>query len=215
MTCPYRHQVKTDGNAGVTLIEVLIAVLVMTIGLAGLFILFHPSLRASQESLEETRAVLLAQSIRDSLTNALRLAQYDEATDTYTVTFTHDMEGGKLVFKLPQYKVNNQERNNHNEWVHYPPDPDPNRSSPTKEGGYFVSEKDRALFLNKDWVANVVKEISKQDQSEPYDQFMFSFDVRREETPRLYGFRINVFRSRGSETDKEHIKTFPCHITVP
>ncbi len=205
---------QSKGNRGVTLMEILIAIIIMSIGLAGIVVLFHPSMRASKETLEETRAVVIAQSIRDSLTGALRFAQYDEASDTYTVTLTHDMEGGKLLFKLPPLKVNNLPRNNQNEWVHYP-----GATTPSKEGNYFTPEKDKALLLNKDWISNVVKEISKKDPSEPYEQFLFSFDVRREDVPKLYGFRVNVFRATGnldqSDPEKEHVKTFTFQISTP
>lgn len=61
---PYNRRA---GNAGVGLIEVLIAVLVMAIGLLGIAALQATALRNSQSSLERSQAVIHSYAILDAM----------------------------------------------------------------------------------------------------------------------------------------------------
>lgn len=58
---------RRAGNAGVGLIEVLIAVLVMAIGLLGIAALQATGLRNSQSSLERSQAVISSYAILDAM----------------------------------------------------------------------------------------------------------------------------------------------------
>jgi len=58
---------RRAGNAGVGLIEVLIAVLVMAIGLLGIAALQATALRNSQSSLERSQAVIHSYAILDAM----------------------------------------------------------------------------------------------------------------------------------------------------
>ncbi|HLY74252.1 MAG TPA: prepilin-type N-terminal cleavage/methylation domain-containing protein, partial [Planctomycetota bacterium] len=55
---------------GMTLIEILIALIVMVLGVLGILALFPPSLEMAKESMEETNAAILAESVADSLMEA-------------------------------------------------------------------------------------------------------------------------------------------------
>src|SRR3990167_5035570 len=79
---------------GLTLIEILLALIIMVLGILGILALFPPALESAKESMEETTAAILGESVAQSLSMATRFAQYDSATGTYTVVFTHDLKNG-------------------------------------------------------------------------------------------------------------------------
>ena len=52
---------------GMTLIEILIALIVMVLGVLGILALFPPALQMGSESMEETNAAILAESVAHAL----------------------------------------------------------------------------------------------------------------------------------------------------
>lgn len=251
---------------GVTLLEILIAIIIMTIGLAGILALFQPALRASRTTMEETTAVVLAESIRDALTNSLKRAELvqdpsfplDPTKKIYRVNVYHDgFKDGKYTFYLPRFIPITSPvippRDNYYEWDHHPallPLDTSKYKRPIKspDKTFFTPQEtneDNLLFiLNKDaWIKKVTAELANYDQTDPYEQFLFSFDVRKEDTnaipqyvdgddknkyndnhdrmSTLYGFMLHVFRAKGPiddesswKTEKEHIRTFHFQIGV-
>lgn len=53
-------------NSGFTLIEILIAIGILVVGLAGILTLFPAGLKASKNAIEDTQGTLLAESVYDS-----------------------------------------------------------------------------------------------------------------------------------------------------
>lgn len=75
MSRPKPPRNRRAGNAGVGLIEVLIAVLVMAIGLLGIAALQATALRNSQSSLERSQAVIHSYAILDAMRANLAAAR--------------------------------------------------------------------------------------------------------------------------------------------
>ena len=207
---------------GLTLIEILLALVVMGLGVIGILALFPPALQSSRESMEDTNAAILAESIAHALKNAIQFATYDSATKKWTVVMTHDLKSATQVvrytFNLPPLPP----KGDQTQWYHYPSmgSPDPGRIA-------VDPAADPHFELGSDvWVHLAVEEVKKTDPTDPYKQFAFSFDVRKihtleylEGTPspsgqpytredleplvKLYEFRINIFRLQpGSQPDK-------------
>lgn len=185
------------GERGVTLIEILLALLVMVLGLVGILALFPAALQASKESVEETQAGITAESVSQALTNAVRFATYDTTKARHRVVLTHDLwdkagiGGGsdykvRYAFWLP--KLVNED------WLHYPsatvenPTVNPNDgvtntymgSAVGASSPYDVENLPCFALAGDPWVKDSVKVVrDTNDPSDPYDQFGFSFSVMK------------------------------------
>lgn len=83
-------------NSGFTLIEILIALVVLMIGICGVLSLFPVAIKNVNDSVEDSIASNLAQSLNSSMTEAMRRPV------TGVVTVTHDgFPAGMLSFPLP------------------------------------------------------------------------------------------------------------------
>ena len=83
-------------NSGFTLIEILIALVVLMIGICGVLSLFPVAIKNVSDSVEDSTASNLAQSLFSSMTEAMRRPV------TGIVTVTHDgFPAGRLDFPLP------------------------------------------------------------------------------------------------------------------
>jgi type II secretory pathway pseudopilin PulG len=200
--------IRRWSERGVTLIEILLALIVMVLGIVGILALFPTALQLSKESVEETQAGITAESVAQALTNAIRFAQWNSASGTYDVTLTHDLKYGgtyvKYQFPLPKLS---------DDWVHHP------GLVPIAAGGAYDPESLPAFNLAGDpWVYSAVETVrNTNDMSDPYKMFGFSFAVMKintmahligtpkpgggtyteadlEPMVKLYEFRINVFR---------------------
>lgn len=185
---------------GVTLIEILLAIIVMAIGMVGILALFPPTLESGKLSMEETNAAILASSVKQALSMALKRSTWDATQQRYTIVFTHDMKNGTSgnVVVLPLPKLGEG-------WVHYP-----------GQAGAGNPEVQEVYSIGADpWIwASLTEVWSKNDPSDPYDQFAFSFDVRKinnldwvnpppppgelEQRTMLYDFRVHVFRRKNT-----------------
>ncbi|MCE9584294.1 MAG: prepilin-type N-terminal cleavage/methylation domain-containing protein [Planctomycetes bacterium] len=84
------------GQRGFTLIEILIAMVLLMIGIVGILSLFPVAIKNVQSSVEDSAASNLAQSLYGSMTEAMRRPVAKD------VTVTHDgLPGGRLTFTLP------------------------------------------------------------------------------------------------------------------
>lgn len=193
---------------GVTLIEILLALIVMVLGIVGILALFPTAIQLSKESVEETQAGITAESVSQALTNAVRFAQWNAGSNTYDVTLMHDLKYGgtyvKYTFPLPKLTE---------AWVHHP------GLVPIAAGGVYDPENQPAFNLAGDpWVYSAVETVrNTNDMSDPYKQYGFSFAVMKintmahligtpkpgggsytladlEPMVKLYEFRINVLR---------------------
>jgi len=109
---------------GMTLIEILIALLVMVLGVLGIMALFPPALQSASESMEETNAAILSESVAHSLAEAFSAAEDDKQSAKLQLrcTMSHDMKAGektrgRYTFILPPLPTNPL---TNPEWYHYP-----------------------------------------------------------------------------------------------
>ena len=180
---------------GMTLIEILIALIVMVLGVLGILALFPPALQSGTESMEETNAAILAESVAHGLMNAFASVEEDKTSLTVLklkATLSHDLKtsstSARYTFILPPLPQN---PTTNEEWFHYP-----STSSPPGQGGgtptgdpgskmtgaaWDPEGDDRHFQLGGDqWLLNTVNSVHDiNDPTDPLTQFGFSFDVRK------------------------------------
>ena len=66
---------KRRKERGLTLIEILLALIVMAIGIVGILALFPTALNFAKTSMEETQGAMLSESVSEGLRNALRFSE--------------------------------------------------------------------------------------------------------------------------------------------
>lgn len=197
-----------SGCRGVTLIECLMALIVIAIGLVGIVSMYPVAIGTSKKSLEIAEAAKYAESIRHALEAALKNAVYDPTTQQWKITLTHDMTDGtnanRIDIDLP--KIDDG-------WRRFPGNKPvaPSKNPRKKPGPFERPQNDAAYNLYADrWIRSQVDYVRKtSDASDPYAQFAFSFDVKKintlshlrnpppdlERQTGLYRFRIHVFRT--------------------
>ena len=216
---------KRRREGGLTLIEILLALLVMVLGLLGILALFPQALQSSRESVEETYGAVLAESVAHSVKTAIQFGKYEPTTSYWTCVMAHDLKSANAVvrftFALPKLADN---------WKHFPSGSGGGATAdqgmpPTPSGpGVTGPEQDPHFNLGGDqWIYAVVDNVWKvNDPTDPYTQFAFSFDLRKintmdyllrpvpqinpatgavyteadlEPITKLYELRVNVFRT--------------------
>ncbi len=184
---------RPSGRSGMTLLEILLALVILAIGVVGILALFPPALQSSTESVEETMAAMMAESVAGGLVQAFR-SGVANANGQIEATLSHDLktqnEGirARYTFILPQIppaSVGPLDLH----WHHYPGTQNPASLTPDpgaklEAGGYAPSEDPRLFKLAGDgWLKETAAHIREvNDASEPYGQFAFSFDVRKVHT---------------------------------
>jgi type II secretory pathway pseudopilin PulG len=179
---------------GMTLIEILIALIVMVLGVLGILALFPPSLQMASESMEETNAAMIAESVAHSLSEAFSSAMEDKQSPKLQLicTMSHDMKAGdktrgRYSFVLPPLPANPQANP---EWVHYPGSAHPAGQAGPGAGdpgsmmatmSWEPENDDRHFQLGGDqWTLDTVESVHQQnDPTDPLTQFAFSFDIRK------------------------------------
>jgi type II secretory pathway pseudopilin PulG len=179
---------------GMTLIEILIALIVMVLGVLGILALFPPSLEMAKESMEETQAAMLGESVAHSMMEALTAAEEDKQSTKLQLrcTMSHDMKAGdktrgRYTFILPPLPM---DPTTNPEWYHYP-----SATMPPGQGGvgggdpgskmagmsWDPETDDRHFQLGGDqWTVDAVDSVHAQnDPTDPLTQFAFSFDIRK------------------------------------
>jgi competence protein ComGC len=207
-------------EAGLTLVEILLSLVIMVLGVVGILALFPPALQQSRESVEETTAAMVAESVSASLKNAIQFANYDVTNNRWTCVLVHDLKStGQVVrftFNLPSSALE--------KWKHFPsagsPDPGKPPSNDPSLDPYFNLGGDA-------WVHAAVERVHEaNDPTDGYKQFAFSFRVMKIDTlayligtpnppgkpplipdgppytqsdvdkiEKIYEFQINVFRT--------------------
>jgi len=203
-------------DRGLTLIEILLALIVMVLGIVGILALFPPALESAKESMENTQAAITGESIANALSVAVRFATYEPATNTWTATLTHDLEGkGSSVrypFALPQFANTAMDSGRTGTFPQHHPGP----SAATEK-----IEVQPAFVLGSDpWTSARLAVVRQSDPSDPLSQFAFAFRVRKVHTlaflegklkadgtpwtlqdldplSKLYEFQITIFRLQG------------------
>ena len=82
-------------SSGFTLVEILIALVVLMVGIVGVLALYPVAAKNTKTSLQDSTAATVAQSLHSAMTEAMRRS----ATDT--VVLQHDGTGGKYAFTVP------------------------------------------------------------------------------------------------------------------
>ena len=207
---------------GVTLIEILLALVVMMLGIVGILALFPVALDSAKTSMEETQAAMLTDSVAQSITSGLRHAWKDPDSpipdNSYEVVMAHDnMRDG-----VPAVTYNYYLPALTDDWMHHPVPTPPSIGVPPTVGNPTA---DDIFSLRGDpWMVVAHETIrATNDMSDPYHQFAFSFDIRKinsleylltrtnpatgavytesdlEGMCTLFELRIHVFRKIGAE----------------
>lgn len=213
---------RTHRQRGLTLIEILLALIVMTLGVVGILALFPAAYGSAKVSVEETNAAIQAESIAHALTNAVRFAEYNSTTNEWTVHFSHDLKAlddspvGVYQFILPTLKDVAGAASENDRWRRHP------AATAGTKGDLPTAQIDLTPIVWKlggdTAVADAHKAaIGSHDKTDPYTQYGFCFDVRKinrldyllnvkkpgtnvnytaddlETLVKLYEFRIHIF----------------------
>jgi hypothetical protein len=187
-----------------TLIEILIAIIVLTIGVISILAIFPASIKSASSSVDDTVAAKIAESVSDALNIAMRAASAEDVAGSKSskAIIVHDgLPGGSYEFALP-----------------LPMDPPPGRdqprffahqaNSPTEAS--TPSPKPSSVFKlgNTEFMKKVVDDVTKgPDPSDSYSQYGFTFTIKRIDDDRpatetgnkytpnpLFQFAIAVYR---------------------
>lgn len=182
---------------GLTLIEILIAIIVLTIGVISILAIFPPSIKSASSSIEDTVAAKIAESVSDALNIAMRSATAETKDKASKAVIVHDgLPGGSYEFALP-----------------LPVDPPPGRDKPRffahpandPLGVSTSSPKPSSVFKlgNTEFMKKVIDDVTQgPDPTDSYSQYGFTFTIKRMdddravgETPSLlFQFAIAVYR---------------------
>jgi Tfp pilus assembly protein PilV len=179
------------GRRGITLIEILLALIVMVLGVVGILALFPPALQQAAESMEDTQAAILGESVAHALVAAMRNADFDKATLRYKVTLTHDLysadpsasgngEKGRYEFILPEGEKSPAAVP---AWYHYPgaAKPPPHDPGAKIDLTSWDAESDNRVFkLGGDgWMKATTDATKKNDPTDAWTQFGFSLNAQK------------------------------------
>jgi type II secretory pathway pseudopilin PulG len=176
-----------------TLLEILLALVILALGVVGILALFPPALQSSTESVEDTTAAMLAESVANAMVQAFRSSNVNptgqiEATLSHDLATRNDGVRARYTFLLPPIpSVPLSPVDLH--WHHYPGQETPASLTPDgglklPPGGYAPSEDPRIFYLGGDgWTRAAVEQVhAVNDATDPLKQFAFSFDIRKVHT---------------------------------
>lgn len=189
-----KHNRMTNGF---TLIEILIALVVLTVGLCGIVALFPAGVYSTRESMEDTTAALIAESVYAAVIVALR-----DAPNSTQAYFVHDgtPQVTGYLFDLPQWTPGQT----HPTVAQLVKVPTPNDgTTPPPNNHVFQCAHDLGQGINPIQVAcaNIKGEpgadppVAGFDPSEYLDQYSYAFDLIRLGPLGLYEVRIGVYRN--------------------
>ena len=167
---------KRTRERGTTLTEILLALIVLVLGVMGILALFPTALQQATESMEDTVSGTISQSLGQAMVNAMQFSTYDKVSDTWVVTFTHDLGAGgskvRYTFTLPKLTDG---------WKHYPSGVPP---PPADVGSIVPTDYEASNLLfhmgQDDWTFSTVETVKAvNDPSDSYQQLAFSFDVKK------------------------------------
>jgi len=208
---------------GLTLIEILVAIIVLMIGVVGILALFPSAIKTTRYSVEDTISATIAESVADALTIAMRSGTPENAKEPAEATLVHDgLPNGFYAFALPKP----QDPAPAQLWVFAHPASDPKDVSSPR-----LNPNDAFKLGGTDFIKDVVDDIKKgPDPTETYNQYAFTFTISRVDDIRdpketgplfiakpLYQFAISIYRlppgyEPGKLPDKP-LKTFVMLIS--
>ena len=178
-------------DRGVTLIEILLALIIMVLGVVGILALFPGALQQAAESMEDTQSAIVGESVAHALVNALRNAEFDKATLQYKCVLVHDLyssdpaangngERGRYEFVLPKGDTTGAAAN---PWYHVPGASKPPPADPgaALDLASWDAEADARVFkLGGDgWMKATTDETKKNDPTDAWTQFGFSINIMK------------------------------------
>lgn len=195
-----------SGSSGFTLIEILLALVVLTVGLCGLLALFPVGIKSNKESTEDTMAAMVAESAYQSIVRGMR------ESNGLVVTFKHDgLPAGTYTATLPVVVGARL-------WypTQGPPGTDPS-------GQVFL------LGQNGDAITNSILDITDQtvpppqmkDPSESYRQYSYDVEFTRQQAGGLFQLVIRVYRNYepvalgANQKHPREVRRFGAHVVTP
>lgn len=197
-------------SAGLSLVEVLFAILVLGIGLGGVVALFPWTIEAGKEAVDRENFSLLASSVRASIQRACREARWDPRAGRYRIVLRHDLRDGRsedgVELELPGLREG---------WRRFPGG---RAADPSVEDGEaFRTGRDEWIRKNLDWVSGTGAFAREEgdwgDASDPAGQFWVVIDASKvdpwkgadpppeaEQWAGLYEFRVYILRGPRPES---------------
>ncbi|MBI3097465.1 MAG: prepilin-type N-terminal cleavage/methylation domain-containing protein [Planctomycetes bacterium] len=193
-------------RAGFTLIEILLALVVLTVGLCGLLALFPVGIRSNKESTEDTMAALVAESVFQSVVRGMR------ESNGSSVTFKHDgLPSGTYTATLPAGLGGK---------LWYP-----------TQGSVGTDPSGQVFLLGRagDAITGSILDITDQsvpppqvkDPSESYTQYSFDVEFTRVQTGGLFQVVVRVYRNYEpvalgvNQKHPRQVRMFGAHIATP
>ncbi|MDQ7778819.1 MAG: prepilin-type N-terminal cleavage/methylation domain-containing protein [Planctomycetota bacterium] len=207
-----KHHQQYRRADGFTLLEILIALVVLTVGIMGILAIFPAGIDSTRESTESTIAAVIAQSAHNSLVIGFRSAAPETLAGPNPLTFHHDgMPDGVYTFNRPTVVGAEVQV------------PNPAGATDPEKG----TDVTRTVFLMANALGNtqlsyirhsllninenpgtLPSEIPSADQlgadsTDRLDQYSFCLTVRRESPldARLYYVRVDIFRNYALVTE--------------
>lgn len=82
---------QRSGDQGFTILEILLSVVILTVGLLGLLAVFPVAMRSGKQAVETTNAVIITQSVEQAIREGLRERKRQSADGKWTYfIFSHD-----------------------------------------------------------------------------------------------------------------------------
>ena len=176
------------GKSGFTLIEILIAIIILTIGIISILAIFPPSIKSASSSIDDTVAAKIAESVSDALNIAMRSATAENGTSPARVIIVHDGLNDDLNNKDGSYEFA----------LPLPKDPPPDNqrffAHPAISIEQLDGDKQRrkpvgAFQLgNTEVMKKIIDDVIKgPDPSDSYNQYGFTFTIKRIDDERSAG----------------------------
>lgn len=207
-----------NGKSGFTMLEILIAIIILTVGVISILSIFPSSIKTASSSVEDTVAAKIAESVVDALNIAMRLSTAENVAQNKPgkAFFVHDgAPGGPYEFALPLP-------------VDPPPGPDRFFAHPANDPKDITSKRPKpanAFRLGRQtgFIQDVLNDIKKvSDPTDPYDQYGFTFTIKRMDDERaagdptnpLFQFAIAVYRLPLDDAKYADDLPQPIHVFV-
>lgn len=196
---------------GLTLIEILMAIIVLSLGLVGILSLFPTGIYSTNESVEERMSAFVGSSVKEALSMAMGLSTPEDTINgkPAKVNFQHDgleegSPGYEFTLPLPEDPPPAETR-----YFCFTPEstlPEGTPLTPEEEKD-FVPDKVFSLATDT-YIKSRYEDVTKgYDPTDPYQQWGYIFIVNRVDDNRpssetgadfkpkaVYDFKINIYR---------------------
>lgn len=180
-------KIFNGSQKGLTMIEILIAVIVLMIGLVGILALFPVGIASTKETEEDSYAAMVADSVCQALQAAMRMPSIDPI-GVPVVKMSHDglpldPDSNECIytFGLPVFVTDLTRYGSKPRLFAHPQNKDPQATTTYYSSDYTKSEPEYVFRLgNNPAIRETYEEvISGPDSTDPYTQYGFAFTVMR------------------------------------